>query len=108
MAVKIDINKAYDRVEWSFIATVLRVHGFDQDVVDLIVFGITSVSFHVLLNGSPTKTFSPRRGIRQEDPISPYIFILCSEVLSQMLIREERQSKIMVLKSLEIRQQCLI
>ena len=45
MAVKIDMNEAYDRLEWKFIEAVFKAHGFDQAVVDLIMFGIKSVSF---------------------------------------------------------------
>ncbi|XP_026435106.1 uncharacterized protein LOC113332813 [Papaver somniferum] len=55
---------------------------------------ISTLSYAVLVNGSPGETFSPSRGIRQGDCLSPYIFIICMEVLSQLLLKAEEQNVI--------------
>ncbi|BFG35167.1 hypothetical protein CerSpe_214410 [Prunus speciosa] len=85
MGLKLDMNKAYDRIEWDFVKEVLHKLGFDSTWVRLVMRCITSVRFTVLLNGKAGIPFKPTRGIRQGDPISPYIFILVSDVLSSML-----------------------
>lgn len=62
--------------------------GFDVGRVDRVIECIISISFSVLVNGVPSQSFSPSRGIRQGDPLSPYLFILCAEALSGLLRRE--------------------
>ncbi|CAL8991131.1 unnamed protein product [Prunus brigantina] len=85
MGLKLDMNKAYDRIEWDFVEAVMLKLGFNRLWVRLIMGCITSVRFTVLLNGQAGVPFKPTRGIRQGDPISPYIFILVCDVLSSML-----------------------
>jgi len=85
MAVKLDMSKAYDRLEWDFVEGVLRRLGFADRLVDLIMSCIRTVSYSLLINGQPQGHIKPSRGIRQGDPLSPYIFVLCAEVLSSML-----------------------
>ncbi|KAK6143123.1 hypothetical protein DH2020_023471 [Rehmannia glutinosa] len=85
MSIKLDMSKAFDRVEWPFFFVVLNALGFPSSFVDLIRLCITSSSMSFLLNGPQFGTVSPQRSIRQGDPLSPYIFILCAEIFSNIL-----------------------
>ena len=94
LAMKIDMSKAYDRIEWSFLERVLVLNGFHPHFIKIIMHCVSTVSYQVLLNGSPLRAFKPKRGLRQGDPLSPYLFILCSDVLSRLLIKREQEGKI--------------
>lgn len=84
-AVKLDMAKAYDRVEWEYLEGIMLILGFHGDFVSRIMRCVPSVSFCVRTNGALAERFRPTRGIRQGDPISPYLFLLCSEGLSCLL-----------------------
>ncbi|XP_060972601.1 uncharacterized protein LOC133038457 [Cannabis sativa] len=92
MALKMDMNKAYDRLEWSFLKEVLMRFGFNSHVfVKIIMSCVSTVSYSILLNGRPLKKFQPGRGIRQGDPLSPYLFLLCNEIFSRLLSFEQEK-----------------
>lgn len=91
MAVKTDMSKAYDRLEWEFIQLVMQRLGFHPRWIHLIMQCISSVTYSFLINGLPRGRVKPSRGIRQGDPLSPYIFIMCSEVLSGLCNRAHEE-----------------
>ena len=88
IVVKVDLEKAYDRLEWSFIHKVLQAFRFPDNIIKLIISCISTSSLSVLVNGCALDPFSPSKGIRQGDPLSPYLFILCMEYLG-FLIEEK-------------------
>ena len=85
MAIKIDLEKAYDKIEWSFIREMLLSLNFPSNLVELIMSCLSSVSSSLLFNGGCLDPFRPSRGIRQGDPLSPYLFIICIEYLSHLI-----------------------
>ncbi|KAF7119980.1 hypothetical protein RHSIM_Rhsim13G0172400 [Rhododendron simsii] len=90
MAVKLDFNKAYDRVEWDFLEALMRKLGFAGVWVGWVMETVASVKFSVLANGESRASISPERGLRQGDPLSPYLFLIVKDVLSKLIQEELR------------------
>lgn len=88
------MHKAYDRVEWDFLMAVMERIGFDSRWRNLIFSCISSVDFAILVNGQPGRKFVPSRGLRQGDPISPFLFLLVSEMLSLLIFRAYEETVI--------------
>lgn len=93
MVVKTDMSKAYDRIEWAFLARVLDQLGFDPVWVNWVMECVSTVSYSYLINGAPYGQVPPNRGLRQGDPLSPYLFILCAEVLTGLCLKEQQNGK---------------
>ena len=93
VALKLDMEKAYDRLEWPFIRACLHQLGFHPTWINWVMECITTTSYSLLVNDESTGLIKPTRGIRQGDPLSPYIFILCMEALSTALFTASAQSK---------------
>ena len=97
-AYKLDLSKAYDRVDWDFLNNVLLKLGFQSDWVQRVMTCVTSVRYSVRFNGSASPPFSPTRGLRQGDPLSPYLFLFIADGLSQLIHRKVQDNTLLKLK----------
>lgn len=92
--LKLDFQKAYDSVKWSFLKLVMVKLGFGRKWIKWIMLCVSSASLSIILNRSPLKPFKMEKGLRQGDPLSPYLFILVSEALVCLLNKAKELSLI--------------
>jgi hypothetical protein len=85
MSIKIDLEKAYDRLNWNFFEKCLTEYKFPPKLINIIHHCITSPSYKILRNEDKTDTFIPTRDIRQGDPLSSYLFVICMERISHII-----------------------
>ncbi|GKE62850.1 RNA-directed DNA polymerase, eukaryota, reverse transcriptase zinc-binding domain protein [Tanacetum coccineum] len=90
--MQIDIQKAYDTVSWSFLEDILGKFGFYKKMITWIMTCVKSTSFSIYLNGDMHGFFKGGRGLRQGDPISPYLFTLVMEVFSLIMEKNIEES----------------
>jgi hypothetical protein len=99
-AVKLDMSKAYDRVEWCFLEKMMRMRklGFHEQWVSSIMKRVTTVRYHIKVNGCLTEDIVPERGLRRGDPLPPYLFLLCAEAFSCLLHDAEESGDLVGVK----------
>jgi hypothetical protein len=103
MAIKIDMEKAFDHIKWSFILAMLSKLGFHPTWVNWVRICITFPLFSILINGSLFGQFSPEQGLREGVLLSPFLFILGTEVISHLLLQQESHD---LLKGIKIARNC--
>ena len=94
MALKLDISKAYDRVEWLFLKGIMSRLGLPGGWIDRVMSYVTTPSFSVRINGKAYGNISPSRGLQQGDLLSPYLFFLCAEGFSSLLAKAEEEGRL--------------
>lgn len=93
-AIKFDMSKAYAQVEWNFLRRRMLKLGFHVNWVNLVMNCVSTVSYRVKDNGEYTHTIFPHRGLRQGDPLSPYLFVIYAESFSSALREKESLGRI--------------
>ncbi|KAL9672805.1 hypothetical protein QQ045_029057 [Rhodiola kirilowii] len=97
-SVKLDMSKAYDKIEWEFPERMMRRLGFDATWIKWVMLSVTTVRYRIKFNDCLTDEIIPRRGLRQGDPLSPYLFILCMECLDNKIMEGVNRGRLCSVK----------
>jgi hypothetical protein len=98
LALKIDITKAFDTLEWPFLMKVLKQFGFNEVFCNWIQVILNSAFLSVSVNGKAQGYFNCTRGVRQGDPLSPLLFCLAEDVLSRSISKLVKEGKLELIK----------
>ena len=94
LALKLDISKAYDRVEWEFLRKMMAKLGFLDAWIEQVMTCVSTPSYSVCINGKAFGNITPSKGLCQRDLLSPYLFLLCAEGFTTLLAKVEAEGRI--------------
>jgi len=94
LALKLDINKAYDQVEWLFLQVIMEKMGFPALWIERVMSCVTTPSFSILVNGKPYAMIHPSRGLSQGDPLLTFLFLLCAKGFTALLAKAKLEGRI--------------
>ena len=92
--MKLDIQKAYDMVDWRFLCKVLEAFGFSLQWINFIYQCISTTKISIIINETPEGFFDTSRGIRQGDPLSPSLYIIMAKAFGRVLSKAHSEGKI--------------
>eukprot|EP00253_Pinus_taeda_P015369 PITA_15369 len=94
MLMQLDLSKAYDKVSWTYLEAILEAFGFSKPWIKWILVLIKSLKYSIPVNRTPSTPFNPSRGIRQGDPLSPFLFVILMEGLSRLIAKRKADGQI--------------
>lgn len=98
MLMQLDMSEAFDKISWDYMKGVLEAFGFNKDSIKWIMAIFSGAFFSILLNGSPFMPFCPSRGIRQGDPLSPFLFVVMAKGLTRSIMETSSCNSLFGLK----------
>jgi hypothetical protein len=103
-AYKVDLTKAYDRVDWGYLEGVLIRLGFHSKWIGWVMECVTTVHYAIRFNNVSPDPFAPARGLRQGDPLLPYLFLFVADDLSKLIHDQVAKGELRQLMSADVRQ----